>query len=129
MIASETENYQLLADVPDQGLQELRYSREDLNVELFASNKQHILDLYCSKGKNFCYKYYSPSLGMAYGNPRFIELGKVLTKVALDRSRMVLCSADWRAHGGNEYWRTVLNKLTLNSVQLPDDAIYVPLGC
>ena len=65
---------------------------------------------------------------MVYGNPRFSELGKVLTKVALERSLMVLCSPDWRAHGGNEYWRTLLDKLTLTSIQLPDDAIYVPLG-
>ena len=65
---------------------------------------------------------------MAYGNPRFSELGKVLTKVALERSCMVLCSPDLGAHGGNEYWRTLLNKLTLTCIQLPDDAIYVPLG-
>ena len=45
---------------------------------------------------------------MAYGNPRFSELGKVLTKVALERSRMVLCSPDWGAHGGNE------RKMSLN---------------
>ena len=65
---------------------------------------------------------------MAYGNPRFSQLGKVLTKVALERSRIILCSPDWGAHGGNEYWRTLLDKLTLTSIQLPDDAIYVPLG-
>ena len=41
---------------------------------------------------------------------------------------MVLCSPDWGAHGRNEYWRTLLDKLTLTSIQLPDDAIYVPLG-
>ena len=51
MAASETEDYQLLREVLDQGLQELGYSREDLSVELFASDKQHVLDLYCSKGK------------------------------------------------------------------------------
>ena len=129
MVASETEDYQLLGDVLDEGLKEVGYSREDLNVELFASDKQHVLDLYCSKGKNCCYKFYWPSFRMAYGNPRFSELGKVLTKVALERSRMVLCSPDWGAHGGNEYWRTLLHKLTLASIQLPDDAIYVPLGC
>ena len=128
MVASKTEDYQLLGDVLDQGLRELGYSREDLNVELFASNKQHVLDLYCSKGKNCCYEFYWPSFGMAYGNPRFSELGKVLTKVALERSRMVLCSPDWGAHRGNEFWRTLLDKLTLTSIQLPDDAIYVPLG-
>ena len=41
---------------------------------------------------------------------------------------MVLCSPNWGAHGINEYWRTLLDKLTLTSIQLPDDAIYVPLG-
>ena len=128
MVASKTEDYQLLGDVLAQGLKEFGYSREDLNVELFASDKQHVLDLYCSKGENCCYKFYWPSFGMAYGNPRFSESGKVLTKVALELCRLVLCSLNWGAHGGNEYWRTLLDKLTLISIQLPDDAIYVPLG-
>ena len=128
MAASKSEDYQLLGDVLDQSLKELGYSREDVSVELFASDKQHVLDLYHSKGKNCCYKCYWPSFGMAYGNPRFSELGKVLTKVALEHFCMVLCSPDWGAHGGNEYWRTLLDKLMLTSVQLPDDAIYVPLG-
>ena len=119
---------QLLGEVLDQGLKEVGYSREDLSVELFASDKQHVLDLYCSKGKNCSYKFYWPSFEMAQGNPRFSELGKVLTKVALERSRMVLCSPDWGAHGGNQYWRTLLDRLTITSVRLPDDAIYVPLG-
>ena len=78
MAASKTEDYQLLGEVLDQGLKELGYSREDLSVELFASDKQNVLDLYCSKGKNCSYKFYWPSFGMAYGNPRFSELGKVL---------------------------------------------------
>ena len=65
---------------------------------------------------------------MAYGNPRFSEQGKLLTKVALELSRMVPCVPDWGAHRGNEYWRTLLDKLTLTPIQLPDDAIYVPLG-
>ena len=129
MVPSKTEDYQLLGDVLDQGLRELGYSRGELNVELFASNKQHVQDLYCSKGKNCCYKFYWPSFGMGYGNPRFSELGKVLTRVARERSCMVLFSPDRAAHGGNEYWCTLLDKLTLTSIQLPDDAIYVPLGC
>ena len=128
MAAFKTEDYQLLGEVLYQGLKELGYSREDLSVELSASDKQLVLDLYCSKGKSCCYKLYWPSFGMAYGNPRFSELGKVLTKVALKRSCMVLCSPDWGAHGGNEYWRTLLDMLTITSVQLPDEAIQVPLG-
>ena len=57
MVASKAEDYQLLGDVLQQGLKELGFSREDPNVELFASDKQHILDLYCSKGQNCCYKF------------------------------------------------------------------------
>ena len=129
MVASKTEDYQLVGDVLYQGLKKLGYSREDLNVEFFASDKQHVLDLYCSKGQNCCYKVHWPSFGMAYGNPRFSELAKVLTKVALERSRMVPCSPDLGAHGRNEYRRTLLEKLMLTSIQLPHDAIYLHLGC
>ena len=95
MVTFRTEDYQLLGGVLDKGLKEFGYSREHLNVELFASDKQHVLGLYCSKAQNCCYKLYWPSLGIAYGNPRFSELGKVLTKVALKSSRMVLLLS-WR---------------------------------
>ena len=76
MVASKTDDYQLLGGVLVQGLKELGYSREDLSVELFASDKQHVVDLYCSKGKNCWYKFQWPSFGMAYGNPRFSEGGR-----------------------------------------------------
>ena len=45
------------------------------------------------------------------------RVGKVLTKVALERSRMALCSPDWGAHGGNEYWQNLLDRLTISSVR------------
>ena len=128
MVASKTEDYQLLWGVLDQGKKEWRYSREDLNVELFITDKQQVLDLYCSKGQNCCYDFHWPSFEMAYRNSTFSELGNVLTNVAMERSRMVLCSPDWGAHALNEYWRTHLEKLTLTSTQLPGDAIYVPLA-
>ena len=128
MVTSKTEDYQLLGGGLHLGLKNLGYSRGDLDVELFVSDKQDGLDLYCSNGQNCCHKFDWPSFGMAYGNPRFSELGKVLTKVALERSILALCSPDPEAHGGNQYWRTLLEKLTLTSTQLSDDAIYVPLG-
>ena len=90
MAASKTEDYRLLGEVLDQGLRELGYPREDLSVEFFSSDKKHVLHLYCSKGQNCSYKFYWPSFGIAYGNPRFSLLGKDLTKVPLERSRMVL---------------------------------------
>ena len=44
MAASKSEDYQLLGEVLDQGPKELGYSREDLSMELFASDKQHVFD-------------------------------------------------------------------------------------
>ena len=76
MAASKSEDYQLLGEILYQGLKELGYSREDLSVELFASDKQHVFDLYCSKGKNCCYKFYWPSFGMAYGTPGSMNWGR-----------------------------------------------------
>ena len=84
-----------MGEVLDQGLKEFGYSREDLSVELFASDKQHVLDLYCSKGKNCSYKFYWPSFGMAYGNPRLSELGKV-TKLSMTPSSCRLAWRNWR---------------------------------
>ena len=128
MAASKPEDYHLLGEVLDQGLKELGYSREDLSVELFASDKQHVLTFTEAKGKNCCYKFYWPSFRMANRNPKFSELGKVLTKMTLECSCMVLCSPNWGAHRGNKYWRTLLDRLTISSARLPDEAIYVPLG-
>ena len=54
MVASKTKDCKLVGDVLDKGLKELGYSRKDLNVELFASKKHHVLALYGCKGKNCC---------------------------------------------------------------------------
>ena len=76
MAASKTEDYQLLGEVLDQGLKEFGYSREDLTVELFARDKQHVLDLYYSREKTCCCKFYWPSFGMAYGTPGSVNWGR-----------------------------------------------------
>ena len=111
--AAKTKNYQLLGEVLDQGLRELGYHKEDLTVELFASYEQCILDLNCSKERNRFCKFHWPSFGMACGNPRFSNLRKVLTSVALERSRMVFCSPDLRVCGRNEYRRSLLKRLNV----------------
>ena len=104
------------------------YSREVFNLELFASDQEHILELYCSKRAQLLLQILLALSGDRNRNARFNELEKVLTKVALERSHMVMCSPDWGAHGGNNYWRTLLEKLTLTSIHLSDEAIYGPLA-
>ena len=44
-----TENYQLARHVLENGLAALQVSLNEIQMELFASQQQHILQLYCSK--------------------------------------------------------------------------------
>ena len=76
MVASKTEDYQLLGDVLDRGLRELGYSREDLKVGPFARDKQHVLDLYCSKGKNCPISFAGPLLGWPTGTQESVNWGR-----------------------------------------------------
>ena len=43
-----TENYQLARHVLENGLAALRVNLDEIQVELFASQQQHIMQLYCS---------------------------------------------------------------------------------
>ena len=76
MVASKTEDYQPLWGVLDQGLKELGYSQEDLNVKLFASDEQHALDLYCSKGKIAATNFTGPLSGWPTGTPGSVSWGR-----------------------------------------------------
>ena len=128
LAASKLVDYQLDKKVLVEALREMGFTLEDVNVELFATRRQHVLDLYCSPGVNSAYKFYWAALGLCYGNPRFSDLGKVLTKAAWERARLLLCTPDCGASGGNKYWKTLLDHMRITTVQLPDAEIYVPPG-
>ena len=55
-------------------------------------------------------------------------LGKVLTKAAWDRARLLLCTPEWGASRGNEVWKILLDRMTITTVQLPDVENYLPRG-
>ena len=73
--ASKTEDYQLLGEVLDKGLKELGYSSEDLRLELFASDKQNVLDLYCSREKIAATNFTGPLSGWPTGTPGSVNWG------------------------------------------------------
>ena len=64
----------------------------EVQVELFASKEQHMMQLYCSRYLNNAYRFYWRSMGLCYANPPFSQLAKVLTKIALIGARVVLCT-------------------------------------
>ena len=121
-----TENYQLARHVLENGLAVLQVNLDEIKVELFASQQQQIMQLYCSKQLNNAFRTFWKALGLAYANPPFSLLAKVLTKIAYEGGRVVMCTPDGSCSDEHAYWRRMLDRMTVGRVQLPDGPIYVP---
>ena len=121
-----TENYQLARHVLDNGLAALLVTLDEIQLELFASQQQHIMQLYCSKHLNDTFLFFCKAMGLAYANPAFSLLAKVLTKSAYEAGRVVMCTPGWGCSGEHAYWRRMLEGMTLGRVQLPDSPTHVP---
>ena len=121
-----TENYQLARHVLETGLAALQVTLDEMQVESFASQQQHIMQLYCSKHFNNAFRFFWKAMGLAYANPPFSLLAKVLTKIAYEGGRVVMCTPDCGCSGPHAYWRRMLDRMTVGRVQLPDSPFYVP---
>ena len=121
-----TEIYPLPRQVLENGLAALKVTLDEIQVELFASQKQHIMQLYCSKHLNNAFRFFWKAMGLTYANPPFSLLAKVLTKMAYGGGRAVMCTPDWGSSGEHAYCRCMLDRMTVGRVQLPDSPIYVP---
>ena len=121
-----TEDYRLARHILENGLAALQVNLDEIQVELFASQQQHIMQLYCSKHLNNTFRFFLKAMGLADANPPFSLLSKVLTKIAYEGGRVVLCTPDWGCSGDHAYWRRMVDRMTVGRVQLPDGPIYVP---
>ena len=121
-----TENYQLVRPVFENGLAALLVDLNEVQLELFASKEQHMMQLYCSRYLNNAYRFYWKLMGLCYANPPFSQLAKVLTKIALEGARVVLCTPDWGTTGEHAYWRRLLDRMTVGRTELPNGPIHVP---
>ena len=120
-----TEHYQLARHFLGNRRAALQVSPDEIQVELFASQQQHIMQLYCSKHMNNAFRFFRKAMGLEYANPPFSLLAKVLTKIAYEGDRVVMCTPHWGCTGENAYWRQLLERMTLGGVQLSDGPIYV----
>ena len=100
-----SEKYLLVRPVLENGLAALQVDLNEVQVELFTSKEQHMMQLYCSRYLNNAYRFYWRSMGLCYGNPRFSQLAKVLTKTTLEGARVILCTPNWGGTGEHAYWR------------------------
>ena len=111
-----TENYQLARHFLENGMAALQVSLDEIQVELFASQQQHIMQLYCSKHLNIAFRFFSKAMGLAYANPPFSLLAKVLTKITYEGGRVDMCTPGWGCSGEHAYWRRMLDR---NSLTVP----------
>ena len=65
-------------------------------------------------------------MGLAYANSSFSLLANVLTKIAYQGGRVVMCIPAWGCSGEHAHWRRMLDRMTVGRVQLPEGPIYVP---
>ena len=84
------------------------------------------MQLYCSRYLHNAYRFFWKTMGLCYANPRFSQLAKVLTKIALEGARAVLCTPDWRTTGEQACWRGLLDHMTVGRTEIPNGLIYVP---
>ena len=84
------------------------------------------MQLYCSKNLNNAFHFFWKAMGLAYANPPCSLLAKVLTKIAYEGGRVVMCTPDWGCSGEQAYWCRLLDRMTVGRVQLPDGPIYLP---
>ena len=106
-----TENYQLVRPVLENGMAALQVDLNEVQVDVFASKEQHMMQLHCSWNLNSAYCFYWKSMWLCYGNPPFSQLAKVLTKIALGGARVVLCTPDWGTTGKHACWRRLLDRM------------------
>ena len=94
-------------------------------VDLFASVKNKNEALFCST-QNSAWGYDWKSLGLTWANPPFSKMEQVLTKVAMEKCDMILVTPIWSGSSEDQEWNTLLSKLTVRQVPLPDLPLYIP---
>ena len=113
-----TGNYQLVRPILENGLAGQQVDLNEVQVELFVSKEQHMMQLHCSRYINNAYHF--------YWNPPFSQLAKVLTEIALQGARVVLFTPDSGTTAEHAYWRRLLDLMTVGRTELPNGPIYVP---
>ena len=76
-----------------------------MRVELFASEHQHFMQVFCSKHMNNAFCFFWKAKGLAYANPLFSLLASLLTQIAYEGGRAVLRTPDWGCCCEQTYWR------------------------
>ena len=66
-------------------------------------------------------------MGLCYANPPFCQPSKVLTKIALEGARVVLCTPDCGITEKPAHLTCLLDPMTVGRIELHDSPIYVAI--
>ena len=81
---------------------------------------------YRSKKPKNAYRFFWKYMGLSYENSPFSELAKLLTKIAFEGARVLLCTPDWGCTAEHAYWRDLLDRMTVGRVDLLAGPISLP---
>ena len=81
-----TENYQLMRPVLENGLATLQVDLNEVQVELFASKEQHMMQPDCMRYLNNAYHFYWRWMGLCSAKSRFSHLAEVFLHYASPQS-------------------------------------------
>ena len=110
------ESYTLIKELRLSALAKLDVSVTQICFDMFANHKMCQEGLYCTR-QNSAWRYDWSKLRLfdsefLWANPPFSQLDKVLTKLALEPTRLILVSPDW----SSVYWSRLLEKLAVAQV-------------
>ena len=105
----KTESYTLVKDVKSKILQELNIPETKICIDVFANHVNFQEELYMTKGNSaFRYNWAKLLHGEAdvlWANPPFTQISKVITKLCLEPTRMVVVTPEWN----DPYWNSLLD--------------------
>ena len=110
------ESYTLIEKVKGEALAQLEVPSSCISVDLFANHRNFQESLYCTR-QNSAWRYNWAKLRLnesefLWANPPFSQLDKVLTKLAVEPTRLILVTPDWPG----VYWARLLEKLAVAQV-------------
>ena len=86
---------------------------------MFANDRNYQEPIYCTR-KNSAWRYNWGELRKSddvflWANPPFSQLSKVVTKLCLEPTKMILVTPDWH----DQHWSRILDKISVARVEIP----------
>jgi hypothetical protein len=113
------ESYSLVDNIREECMRQLEIPPRKVVVDLFANHKNHTESLYCTR-ENSAWRYDWSSLRKCedeciWANPPFSQLPKVVTKLCLEPTKMILVTPNW----SGQDWARLLDKISIARVEIP----------